>query len=288
MSKMNPLSQYTKIEVLFTKLISNDVIKYPVGVVESTKCGICARSARDEIMLNTADALIGGDAIVSVIENCVPNVLDARKLYVNDVEQLMIGIKLATKDVSYDINVHCPECDHLGGFSRDLNYLLQTATSFEEQPTVVMDNGLTVYFRPQTWGEHSDFSVRMFNEHSRSKMIDTNEELSDEDKKNIFIDIFEKMTQLNYDMLCASIEKIVTPEDVEVTEKEFISEWLGTLSKNDLKIVRAESEKILDVGISHTMDVQCSECNHEWELTGLQYDPASFFGLDFSSVAQKK
>lgn len=288
MSKMNPLSQYTKIEVLFTKLISNDVIKYPAGVVESTKCGICARSARDEIMLNTADALIGGDAIVSVIENCVPNVLDARKLYVNDVEQLMIGIKLATKDVSYDINVHCPECDHLGGFSRDLNYLLQTATSFEEQPTVVMDNGLTVYFRPQTWGEHSDFSVRMFNEHSRSKMIDTNEELTDEEKKDIFIDIFEKMTQLNYDMLCASIEKIVTPEDVEVTEKEFISEWLGTLSKNDLKIVREESEKILDVGISHTMEVQCSECNHEWELTGLQYDPASFFGLDFSSVAQKK
>ena len=288
MSKMNPLSQYTKIEVLFTKLISNDVIKYPEGVVSSTKCGICARSARDEIVLNTADALIGGDAIVKVIENCVPNVLDASKLYVNDVEQLLIGIKLATKDESYDINVECPECKHVGGFSRDLNYLMNSATTFEEQPKVTMNNGLTVYFRPQTWAEHSEFSTRVFQQHSRSRAIDANEEMSEEEKVQVFAEIFKEMTQINYDMIVTSIEKIITPDDVEVTEKDFISEWVGTLSKVDLKIIRDVSDTLVDVGINHKMDVECNECHHEWELTGLRYDPANFFGLDFSSASQKK
>lgn len=287
MSKMNPLAQYTKIEVLYTKLISNDVIKYPEGVVASTKCGICARSARDEIVLNTADALIGGDAIAKVIENCVPNVLDASKLYVNDVEQLLIGIKLATKDESYDINVTCPECDNVGGFSRDLNYLMNSATLFEEQPKVVMENGLTVYFRPQTWQEYSDFGTRMFAEHSRSRSID-NSDMDEKEKMTIFTEIFYQMTQLNYDMICTSIEKIITPEGVEVIEKEFIEDWVGSLSKSDLKIIREESDKVIDVGISHSMDVECSACNHTWELTGLRYDPSNFFGLDFSSASQKK
>lgn len=288
MSKMNPLAQYSKIEVLFTKLISNDVIKYDSDVVSSVKCGVCARSARDEIMLNTADALIGGDAIVKVIENCVPNVKDASKLYVNDVEQLLVAIKLATKDESYDINVTCPECDHLGGFSRDLNYLIQTATSFEEQPSFTMDSGLVVYFKPHTWEEYSEFGTRMFAQHSRSKAIDNDAEMSSEDKQKIFIDVFEAMTQLNYDMLCASIDKVVTPDGIEVTEKEFISDWVSTLSKADLKGVKEESDSVSEIGISHKMDVQCSNCNHEWELTGLRYDPSHFFGLGFSSAPQKK
>jgi ribosomal protein S27E len=287
MNKMNPLSQYSKIEVLFTKLISNDVIKYPAGVITNTKCGVCARSARDEILLNTAAALIGGDAIAKVIENCVPNIEDGNELYVNDVEQLLIAIKIATGDESYDMNVTCPECEHVGGFSRDLNYLLNSATSFEEQPFVSMDNGLTVYFRPQTWREYSDFSSRMFEQHSRSRVID-NSDISEEEKQEIFVDVFEKMTQLNYDMICTSIERIVTPDDQIVTDQSFISDWVGTLSKKDLKVIRDASDSVVDIGVNHTMDVECSKCNHEWELTGLRYDPASFFGLDFSSANQKK
>jgi ribosomal protein S27E len=285
---MNPLAQYSKIEVLFTKLVSNDVIKYDEGVVSSVKCGVCARSARDEIMMNTPDALLGGDAIVKVIENCVPNVQDANKLYVNDVEQLMIAIKLATKDESYDINVKCPECDELGGFSRDLNYLLQTATSFTKEPSIVMDSGLTVYFKPHTWEQYSDFSVRMFEQHTRSKAMDASTDMSDKEKQDLFIDVFEKMTQLNYDVMCESISKVVTPDGTVVEEREFINDWVGTLSKGDLKIIKEETDALLDVGISHTMDVQCHKCNHEWELSGLRYDPSHFFGLDFSSVNRKK
>ena len=288
MSKMNPLAQYTKIEVLFTKLVSNGVMEYEDNVVSDIKCGVCARSARDEIILNTADALIGGDAVVKVIENCVPAVQNARKLFVNDVEQLLIAIKLATKDESYDLNVGCPECEHVGGFSRDLNYLLQTATSFDEVPTLVMDSGLTVYFTPHTWDQHSEFSTRMFHEHSKSRMIDQMDDSEEAEKIRLFGEVFENMAQLSYDMICASISKVVTPEDIEVTETEFISDWVGSLSSKELELLKEMTDKVGDVGINHTMDVQCSECNHEWQLTGLRYDPAHFFGLGFSSAPQKK
>lgn len=284
---MNPLSQYTKIEEIFTKLVSNDVIKYGEGVLaKGVKCGVCARSARDEIMLNSPDALISGDAISRVIENCVPNVLDADQLYVNDVEQLLIAIKVATKEGTYDVNVECPECEHKGRFERDLSYLLETSQSFDEQPVITLDNGLSVYFRPFTWAEYSDFSTRMFTEHQRTRYIESTDDIPEDQKVEIFKDVFEKMTQMNYDMITATVQKIVTPDDMEVTDKEFIEEWLSSQPKAVLKIIREKMDEVLEVGISHEMDVACSSCNHEWTIEGLKYDPAHFFANSFSTPTQ--
>ncbi|AZU98220.1 baseplate protein [Salmonella phage SE_PL] len=291
MSKMNPLSKYTKIEEIFVKLSSNNVIKYDKEVLESIKLGVCARSARDEIMLNTPDALIGGDAIIKVIENCVPGVNDAGKLFVNDVEQLMIAIKVASKEEDYEIQTTCPECGHEGAFHRNLQNLLDTMTYFEKQPIVELSNGLKVYFKPYTWEEYSDFGQRMFQEQKKAEMIDFmegDEEEILEEKKKMFAEVFEAMTQLNFDMIVKSIDKIETPDGEIVNEDEFITEWVSSLPKNTLKEVRETSDELQEIGISHKMDVECSECHHQWEIDKLRYDPSNFFGFSFSLPNQKK
>lgn len=291
MSKMNPLAQYTKIEEIFVKLATNNVIKYNESILEKIKLGVCARSARDEIMLNTPDALIGGEAVTRVIENCVPGVNDAGSLYVNDVEQLLIAIKVASKEEDYEIQTKCPECDHEGAFSRNLQVLLDSMTYFTEQPTLELSNGLKVFFKPYTWNEYSDFGQRMFQEQKKAEYIDMLEGDNDEiveQKKKLFTEVFEAMTQLNFDMIVDSIEKIETPDGTEVIEKEFISDWVSKLPKATLNQVRLETDKLQEVGISHEMEVECSECNHEWTITGLRYDPSHFFGYSFSSLSQKK
>jgi ribosomal protein S27E len=288
---MNPLAKYTKIEELFVKLASNNVMKYKPEVLKSIKLGVCARSARDEIMLNTPDALIGGDAIIKVIENCVPDIEEAGELYVNDVEQLLIAIKVASKEDHYEIQTKCPECGHEGAFHRDLKALLETMTYFENQPILELSNGLKVYFKPYTWNEYSDFGQRMFQEQKKSEYIDTLEGDDDEAfqlKKKLFTEVFEGMTQLNFDMIVKSIEKIETPDGDVVEESEFVTEWVSSLPKNTLKQVREASDKIQEIGISHEMEVGCSECNHEWTIDKLRYDPSHFFGYSFSSQSQKK
>lgn len=288
MSKMNPLSKYTKIEEIFTKLVSNDKIKYKSGVLaKGIKCGVCARSARDEIMLNNPDALISGESVIKVIENCVPNVLDAGELYINDIEQLLIAIKVATKEDTYDIDVECPECHHKGLIQRDLKYLIETAGSFSEQPSIDLDNGLKIYFKPYTFNEYTEFGNRMFTEQKRSEYVMADTESAEESKIEIFKDIFENMTVLNYDMIVYAIDKIETPDGDIVQDKEFISEWVGTLPKEKLKEIREQVDSVIDVGISHSMNAQCSECHHEWEIDGLRYDPSNFFAPSFSTQNQK-
>jgi|AGFT01.1.fsa_nt_gi T4 bacteriophage base plate protein. len=291
MSKMNPLAKYTKIEEIFVKLASNNVVKYKPEVLKSIKLGVCARAARDEIMLNTPDALIGGDAVIKVIENCVPGIEDAGELFVNDVEQLLIAIKVASKEEDYEIQTKCPHCDHEGAFHRNLQNLLDTMSYFDKQPIVELVNGLKVYFKPYTWNEYSDFGQRMFQEQKKSEMIDLiegDDDESTEQKKKMFTEVFEAMTQLNFDMIVKSIEKIETPDGDIVDSAEFILEWVSSLPKSTLKEVREASDELQEIGISHKMEVQCSECDHEWEIDKLRYDPSHFFGFSFSLPSQKK
>nr|EFL4883635.1 hypothetical protein [Escherichia coli] len=290
MMSMNPLAKYTKIEEISTKLVTNNIFQYKDGVLGSKgiKCGVCARSARDEMMLNTPDMLLNGSAVSSVIENCVPNILNAEELYVNDVEQILIAIKLASKETSYDINVVCPSCSKEGRFERDLSYLLETAESFTEIPSIDLINGLSLQFRPLTWKEYSEFSQRMLAEQQKTKYLESTIDISEDDKIKMFSEVFENMAQLNFDMIAGVIDKVITPDGDEVSDKKFISEWLGTQSKEVIKQIREKMDEVLEIGVSHTMEVECIECQHQWELTGLKYDPTHFFDLSFSSQTQKK
>lgn len=288
---MNPLSKYTKVESLYTKLVTNDVIKYKEGVLVSNtvECGICARSARDELMFNNPDALMNGEAVVNVIENCVPNVANARELFVPDVELLLIGIKLATKETEYHIEVDCPNCAHHGAFERNLQYLMDSAELLTEQPTLLLEDvgGLILKFKPHTWQEHSTFGLRMFNEQKRAQLLEKSE-MTEKKKMKEFTDIFENMTQLSFDMAVANIDYIETIDGDKVDLPEHISEWLGTQPAYILKQIRERADFINNVGVSHELDVGCSSCGHEWVLENLQFDPSSFFVQSFSSQNQKK
>ena len=285
MNKMNPLSKYTKVEVLYTKLVSNDIIKYPEGVLNNgtIECGICARSARDELMFNNPDALMNGEAVASVIENCVPNIGNARKLFVPDVELLLIGIKLATKENDYQIEVDCPECGHHGAFERNLQILLDSAELLEEQPELILEDvgGLVLKFKPHIWEEYSVFGQKMFQEQKKARMLEDLEDMSDEDKMEHFSAIFESMTKLSFEMIVANIDSIETVDGDIIREREFIAEWLGEQPAFILKQIREKADYINNVGVSHDMDVGCSSCGHEWTIENLQFDPSNFFVQSF-------
>lgn len=291
-NKMNPLSQYTKIEKVFTKLCTNDIIKYKSGVLSnsSIECGVCARSARDEMLFNNPEALMNGEAVVQVIENCVPNVTSARDLYLPDVEQLLIAIKLATKEKSYDIETKCPKCEKHGAFERDLQILLDTIELVSEEPVVNMDSGLAVYLKPHTWAEHSHFGNSMFRLQNQMKHSNFSEtDMTDADIRAMSA-LIDSMARIQFDMLLLNISRIELPDEnsTVVSEREFILSWLESLTKDDLQLIMDKAQEVNDWGVQHSMDVSCSECGHEWTMDNLMFDPTSFFKPSFSTQAQKK
>lgn len=292
---MNPLSKFTKIPLVYVKMCSNGHYQYPADVIESTgkEIGVCARSARDELMFNNPDALMNGEAVVEVIKNNVIGVKNPNKLFVPDVEQLLIAIKLATKETSYSIESSCPNCQKHGAFERDLQQLLDSATMLEEIPHLLLEDvGLLLKFRPLYWEERSSYSQEMFMCHKQAHILEQSEG-SDEEKIKEFTSIFDKMTEINFNMMSSNIMSIETPDDGEemgvvIDNMEHIKDWLGQQPTFILEKIKTEVDKLNVIGIEHSMGVECSECNHQWELTGLYYDPSDFFVRNFSSQSQKK
>lgn len=297
---MNPLSKFTKIPNVYVKLSSNNVYKYSSDVMDitSSEIGVCARSARDEIMFNNPDGLMNGQAVVEVIKNNVPAIKNPNKLIVSDVEQLLIAIKVATKEEEYSVESDCPECGKHGAFDRNLQSLLDNCNYITELPHLILkDTGLIIRFRPLLWEERSKFSQDLFMCHKRGALLDSDTTSTDEEKIKEFSSIFESMTEVNFEMMVSGISSIETPsiktddglqEGVLVTDSSHIREWLGQQPRNVLEMIRKELDSFNKIGVPHELPVECSDCQHQWELKGLVYDPSDFFVRNFSSLTAQK
>ena len=77
----NPLLAYRPHPRVYVKLptcgayYSDDVLD-----TKDHEIGVCAMSAKDEMLLNNPEALMNGRALSQVIENCVPSVKNAIEL----------------------------------------------------------------------------------------------------------------------------------------------------------------------------------------------------------------
>ena len=95
------------------------------------------------------------------------------------------------------------------------------------------------------------------------------------------------MVDLNMDLIADCIRSVETPTSV-VNDSKFIREYIETLSKQEIADLSGKIEHINSVGVSHTMDVACGFCEHEWTIENLRFDPSYFFARSSSSQQAKK
>lgn len=282
----NPLMMYKPHPKVHVKLPTMGVF-YKEGVVDLSdhEIGICAMSAKDEMALNNPEALMNGRAITAVIENCVDAIKDAGELAASDIEVLLLGIRLASGNKSYEVGGICPECGQKGVFERDIDAVLAAVEHVQEEPVEVLDTGLIVHLKPNTWKSHSNIQQMAF-QRQRLVAVAQDDEMDMETRKQIFQEVFDGMIEINMLLIADSINYIETPEG-NVDNPQFIREYIEMLDKNTIKSMSAKIEELNSIGAPHEMDVVCSnpECNHEWTLDGLRYDPSHFFAQS-SSIAR--
>lgn len=289
----NPLLQYIQQPEVFTRLPTEGLLYSPdvVEIEQNEEIGVCGRSAKDEMLFNNPDALMNGKAVSSVISNCVHAVKKPEELFIPDVEALLMAIKAASGEREYDMEVTCPSCEKKGSFTRNIPQLLETATLLHEIPFVMIGE-LKVYLQPSTWKFHNYIGNETFKIKKTLQIIDSHEEISDEQAKQIMSDCFDKMTDLHYQIMITNIVRVEIPselgEPIVVQDKENIKEWVIKLSTSDIKVILDKMEELNNMGVSKTQDVQCKYCEHEWTVDDLVFDPSHFFAKCFSSQHTKK
>lgn len=243
-------------------------------------------TALDDILLNTPDAMLNGQALEKVLMNCVPGIKNVKKLMLPDLDAIFVGLKSATNNGKVDYERNCPKCDAENVFDLNCQQLLNTMTFIDEDLLVVHihDDGLIVHVKPHDFEMRQLYTKKDFEEQKILRALDMADEKADaEHKMNELIkaDILAQHIYASFkstfELVSKSIEKVVmTKDNITVVEQEHINEWLLNIGEPKTRLILDEINKLNNVGVIKILPVKCSSCGHDWEDT-ITFDPAGFF-----------
>ena len=272
----NPLSQYFRQPAIFVRLPSAGRF-YPRGTLEATansEYGVMPMTTMDEITYRTPDALFNGQAVVSVIQSCVPNIRDAWAMPSIDVDSLLIAIRIATYGHEMDISTQCPECSTEADYGVDLRRVLDSITpSGYDQAFEV--NGLEVTLKPLNYRQINDNSMAQF-EDQKSLQALQNSDVPDDAKLQRLNEVLRKITAVTTKALTQSIAQVRTPETTVVDPKH-IEEWLSNCDRATFNIIRDEIIRAKQQGEIQPLEITCGNCSHKYQQA-YTLDMSNFFG----------
>lgn len=276
----NPLSQYFRQPAIYIKLPSQGNY-YPAGTLEMTQTGdlpVLPMTAIDEITYRTPDALFSGQAVINVIQSCVPAIKNAWAVPSIDIDTILVGIRIASYGHDMDFGTSCPKCNHTADYKVDLRIVLDNIkTPDYTQP--IKHGDIEIYFKPMTYKNLSENNKIQYDEQRifQNLNANTNPEDVEADLKQItaMSEALKKMTEMTVTALSQSIMTIKTPTAI-VTEPEFISEFMKNCDRNLFNKIQNYVIERKSQAEMQPVDIKCAECQNDYKQN-ITLDMTSFF-----------
>ena len=271
----NPLRQYFRRPSIYLRLPSGGEF-WPPGTLAATENGelpVYPMTAIDEITYRTPDALFNGEAVVSVIQSCVPNVQNAWEAPATDLNSILVAVRIASYGHELELGTKCTNCGHEAEYTLDLRTVLDQLKSPDFKHTI-KHGDLEIYFRPITYRQQHETNTVQFEEQKMIQMI-PGSDLPDEEKLSRLNAALKRITELTVNALKFSIAGIRTPTAL-VTESEFIQEFLNNCDRKLFNQIRDHVIELRQSSELKPLKMKCTECEHEYEQP-LTLDMASFF-----------
>jgi len=272
----NPLTSFFRQPAIHVKLPSQgkfwgeNALNLPV----TGEVPIYPMTTKDEITLRTPDALLNGAGVVSVIQSCCPNIVDAWQMPSIDVDAVLIAIRIASYGNSMDIDTECPHCKEENMYGVDLGVVLSNIKTPNYDEVVKVD-GLEIKLHPQLY-----FSVNKTNmvnfEEQRILQTINDTQLTNEEKTAKFNEHLQRLIDLNLTVMVDSTESIKTPTGQVVNNIDFIREFYQKTSRTTVKKIRDWLEAAASDASIKPVPVQCTECNKSFDVA-VTFDYAHFF-----------
>jgi len=274
----NPLQRFFRQPAIYMRLPSAGHT-WPAGAIDLPANGelpVLPMTAMDEITYRTPDALFNGEAVVSVIQSCLPNVLDAWAAPSTDVDAMLIAIRIASYGHSMDIGTQCPACETEAEFGLDLRTVIDRLTAGDySQPLSIGD--LEIYFRPLCYREMTDNNNLQFEQQKTLNLL-ADAEAEESAKVEQINAMMRRIMEITVTTMAQSIQHIRAREDV-VTDQAQIMEFINNCDravfgriKDHVIALRADSEL-------RPLDLTCGKCNHQYQQA-FTVDMSRFFASD--------
>lgn len=302
-SSLNKIYRLPKINITLPsggKFYDKEFIKLSID----NSLPIRAMTAQDEIMLKSPDALLNGDCLIHIIESCVPDVKDVKKLSAPDVEAILLGIFYSSYGPTLEFKSTCPECGHVNSFELEIKTLLDIASTNQPNNIVTVDLGivdeiptsLVFELRPYTFETNTKHQLMVF-EHGKLLQILGNDFASDEEKLKAFNDSFKKMVLIKFENVVDCINNIKFVKTINneiqselITDRKEITDFIFNADKSLVEPVMEKIEELNASGVNNTFDAICGgrvdrivngeavkeTCGHTWK-SKVEFNPVNFF-----------
>jgi hypothetical protein len=271
----NPLKQFFRQPVIYLRLPS-DGNYWPQNALDmpaNRELPVYPMTAIDEITYRTPDALYNGQAVVNVIQSCIPGIRNAWGMPAVDTNAILVAIRIASYGHELELSTRCPSCETESEYGIDLRQVLD-AVKVPDFVNPIAQGDLEINFRPMDYKTQNDSNQLQFEQQKQIQMIQLSD-MSDDDKIAALNQSLKTITQLTIDALKLSIANIRTPHAL-VTEPEFIHEFLTNCDSRLYNQIRDRIIKLRQDSELKPMHIKCSHCEHEYKQE-LSLDQTSFF-----------
>jgi hypothetical protein len=279
----NPLTMFMRQPKIYTRLPSNGSF-WPTGSIDMPETGqiaVYSMTAKDEMLLNVPDALMNGQAVVDVIQNCIPAVKNAWYAPSIDIDAMLIAIRIATYGemmttpitVSGDI-----ELDYQIDLRTVLDSNLRTVTW---DTAVPINDELTVFVKPLNYKQLTEAALQSF-ETQKIVQLTNNDQLSQDDKVKMFKESFAKLTNSTVGVVTNSISHIDSVNG-STNNPDHIKEFMNNIDKEMFNKIQSHLEQLREINSVKPMQIEVTDELRAQGVTGetievpLVFDASTFF-----------
>jgi hypothetical protein len=270
----NPLKQYFRRPSVYFRLPSNgnDYEEGMVDIPESGELPVYPMTAIDEITARTPDALFNGTALIELIKSCIPNIKDPWAVSSNDMDAILIAIKIATTGDTLELDTSCPKCQETGTYGVSLIPILNSLKAGDyDKPLTIGE--LTIKLKPLQYRDMNQVALANFEVQKTYLNLDSIESV--DERNRIGKEALEKITLLTMELLAKAIEYIET-STTRVDQKEFILDFLKNCDRNSFMKIRDFNSELKAETEIKPIHITCDGCGHEYDQP-FTLSPVDFF-----------
>lgn len=269
----NPLKQFYRSPKLYVKLPSGAKFNIVEDDAPTGELPVFPMTTKDELFMRNPDALLNGDAVIKIIQSCVPNIKDTRKLPVCDIDILMIAIRMATYGEIMETRIKSPHSSQEEMYEINLNTILENVETMPTENAITLSNGVTVYVRPLSYDSQTKLNLIAYDQ---TKVLQNLSQVQDNPDVSQFKNMFVKLAETNMNLLAECVERVVTPDGESVENRSHIKEFVDNLDAVNSKKIDNEIDRLNKFSTVTTQTLECKQTGKEF-TTDVKLDPADFF-----------
>ncbi len=276
MSENNPLKSYFRKPGIWIKLPSaGKYYKEPLSDINDMgEIPVYPMTAKDELIMKNADALLNGSAISQLINSCAPSIKDPESMPAVDLDAILLAIRRATYGENLEIDSICSHCKASNSNMLNLNHFISTITTIDITEPIDI-NDIKVFIKPVNVKQLLSLNWVQYEQVRNIQLAEQNN-IDEREKVNILQAGYLALTSKNLEIISSCIDTVLLPDGVSVTNPENIKEWAEQLSQPDFKKIEIAILSLAQQGMKKDFAINCGSCHEDYE-SSLDLNPTTFF-----------